>query len=71
MGTHVTQCIICGAEVACCENVHALSSGGARGEGGCENPPYIEFCSLGHAVELRQRIHRAIENYQRLTKGSS
>ncbi len=63
MSTHITQCIICGVDVACCNDEHALGCGGDSGEGGCGNPPYIEFCSLGHAVELGRRVLCGIENY--------
>ena len=44
MPTHIVPCIICGTPVACSEDVHALGAGGQAGEGGCENPPLIEFC---------------------------
>ena len=70
MGTHITKCIICGNDVVCCNDVHALGCGGDSGEGGCDNPPYIEFCSLEHAVELGQRVLGAIENYLRVTRES-
>ena len=56
MPTHITECVICGEEVACCNDVHALGIGGSHGEGGCENPPHIEFCSVGHYLELIRRL---------------
>lgn len=63
MSTHITHCIICGEQVACCMDEHALGIGGKHGEGGCLNPPYIEFCSLEHALELQRRVAKGIANY--------
>lgn len=63
MSTHITQCVVCGVDVACCNDTHALGIGGKRGEGGCHNPPYIEFCSLDHALELQRRLVDGIANY--------
>ena len=67
MSTHKTQCVVCGEDVYCYDDVHALSSGGKHGEGGCDNPPYIEFCSLEHALELQARLTRSIANYLSLS----
>ena len=69
MPVHVTHCVVCGTEIACCHDVHALGCGGKNGEGGCKNPPYIEFCSLEHALELQRRLAEHIENYRRITNG--
>ncbi len=66
VSTHTTQCVVCGKDVYCCEDVHALGIGGKRGEGGCSNPPFIEFCSLAHAIELLGRLTGAIANYHRV-----
>ena len=63
MPTHVTQCVICGENVYCCSAVHALGIGGDHGEGECDNPPYIEFCSPEHAQELQRRVAKGIQNY--------
>lgn len=63
MSTHITQCVICGKDCYCSSDAHALGCGGKYGEGGCQNPPAIEFCSLEHALELRRRIDAAIKNY--------
>lgn len=63
MSTHRTFCVVCGTAVYCSGDNHALGSGGWHGEGGCDNPPYIEFCSLEHALELRRRLDASIENY--------
>ena len=68
MSTHRTNCVVCGKEILCTEDAHALGCGGKRGEGGCENPPYIEFCSLEHAQELARRIMASIENYREVTR---
>lgn len=66
MATHRTFCVVCAREVLCSDDVSALGCGGARGEGGCNNPPYIEFCSLDHAEELHRRLRVAIENYKEM-----
>jgi hypothetical protein len=63
MSTHITKCIVCGKNVFCSQDEHALGCGGSHGEGGCQNPPYIEFCSLEHAAELRRRLDDAIARY--------
>ena len=63
MSTHITKCVVCNKKIACSEDVHALGIGGKRGEGGCENPPFIEFCSLKHALELQRRLEEGIKNY--------
>lgn len=63
MSTHITQCVVCGKAVYCSADEHALGAGGKHGEGGCENPPHIEFCSLDHAVELVRRVVASIDNY--------
>lgn len=64
MSTHRTFCVVCGTDVLCSGDNHALGCGGKAGEGGCENPPYIEFCSLEHALELRRRLDDSIANYR-------
>jgi len=66
MSTHTTTCVICGAKCYCCNDAHALGCGGDHGEGGCNNPPYIEFCSLAHALELQRRLVEAIANYHQV-----
>jgi hypothetical protein len=64
VSTHRTFCVICGIDVYCSGDNHALGSGGQHGEGGCDNPPYIEFCSLEHALELQRRLASSIDNYR-------
>jgi hypothetical protein len=64
MSTHITQCVVCGEDVACCHDEHALGCGGKHGEGGCQNPPYIEFCSLAHAEELQRRLAEQIASFK-------
>jgi hypothetical protein len=64
MPTHITNCTVCGEAVACCNDVHALSIGGQHGEGGCDNPPHIEFCSLAHAEELHRRLTESITSFK-------
>lgn len=64
MPTHVTHCVVCGVEVACCQDEHMLGCGGEHGEGGCENPPHIEFCSLEHAEELYRRLGETIADFR-------
>lgn len=73
MSTHVTTCVVCEAECLCTSDAHALGCGGHTGEGGCNNPPYIEFCSLACAEELLRRVAVSIANYQSLygTDGAS
>lgn len=68
MSTHVTQCVVCGKDVYCGDDVHALGCGGKYGEGGCDNPPHIEFCSYEHALELQQRLEHALERYREFVK---
>lgn len=63
MPTHVTQCVVCGVDCYCHSDEHALGCGGKHGEGGCNNPPHIEFCSLACAEELLRRIPLAIKNF--------
>lgn len=65
MSTHRTRCAVCEEDVYCSSPVHALGVGGLQGEGGCENPPYIEFCSVECFVELERRL---AENRKRLEK---
>lgn len=65
--THTTQCVVCEEPVYCCNEVHALGCGGSHGEGGCKNPPYIEFCSLECALELQRRLTESIANYYEVT----
>jgi hypothetical protein len=43
--------------------MHAAGCGGKYGEGGCENPPYIEFCSEECFRELERRMKKAWANY--------
>lgn len=64
MSTHRTFCVVCGVDVYCSGDNHALGCGGDHGGGGCDNPPYIEFCSLEHALELQKRLAEAIDNYR-------
>lgn len=64
MPTHTTHCVICEEPVSCCDDVHALGVGGQHGEGGCENPPHIEFCSLAHAEELHRRLTEEIARFK-------
>lgn len=66
MPLHKVPCIICGKQVYCTQDEHALGCGGQQGEGGCDNPPAIEFCSLEHALELQRRVAASIANYQQL-----
>ena len=61
--THITNCIVCGTETGCCSAMHAAGCGGKYGEGGCENPPYIEFCSEECFRELERRMKKAWANY--------
>lgn len=68
MPTHKTQCFICGKDVFCSSDTHALGCGGEYGEGGCNNPPYIEFCSVEHAEELKRRVQCGIDNYNDLQR---
>jgi hypothetical protein len=63
MSTHITRCIVCGKDIYCTSDVHALGCGGQRGEGGCENPPYIEFCSEECLHELERRMSKSWKNY--------
>jgi hypothetical protein len=64
MPTHMTKCVVCQKDVACCGDSHALGCGGSQGKGGCNNPPYIEFCSIECALELQRRLVDSIENYR-------
>jgi len=64
MPTHITQCVVCGSDVACCDDVHALSCGGDHGEGGCKNPPFIEFCSVKCFEDLERRMAAGKKNFQ-------
>lgn len=66
MSTHRTFCVVCGTAVYCSGDNHALGCGGAHGEGGCDNAPYVEFCSLEHALELRRRLDASIDNYRQV-----
>lgn len=68
MPTHITNCIVCGKEVGCCNDTHALGCGGKHGEAGCKNPPFIEFCSEECFKELERRMIGAWRNYLRVTK---
>ena len=67
MPTHKTSCVVCAKDCFCCDDTHALGIGGKSGEGGCLNPPYIEFCSLACAEELQRRIVEGISNYRFVT----
>ena len=64
MSVHRTSCVVCEADVFCCADEHALGCGGKRGEGGCDNPPYIEFCSLACAEELLRRLTENLERFK-------
>ncbi len=64
MSTHKTDCIVCGKTCYCAGDTHALGCGGKHGEGGCENPPYIEFCSVECFGELERRLVAARKNYE-------
>jgi len=46
---------------------HALGCGGKKGSGGCQEPPYIEFCSIDCFHELVKRMKRALANYRELS----
>ena len=70
MSTHITQCVICGENVPCCEDIHALGIGGNHGEGGCGNPPYIEFCSPEHYFELLRRLEERLDRAKSLQAGT-
>ena len=63
MPTHVTNCVVCEENCYCHNDTLALGCGGRSGEGGCENPPHIEFCSLECALELQRRLAASIANY--------
>jgi hypothetical protein len=63
VSTHETTCVVCGVKAWCYNTAHALGCGGQHGEGGCKNPPYIEFCSLECALELHRRLTDSIANY--------
>jgi hypothetical protein len=58
--THETKCIVCEKPCYCSNDSHTLGCGGKHGEGGCNNPPIIEFCSLGCAEELQRRLDASI-----------
>lgn len=67
MSTHRTQCIACGNDCFCTNDLHALGIGGwnrLKGCGGCENEPAVEFCSEECFHEFRRRFERAWVNYQ-------
>lgn len=66
MSTHETICIVCGGPCYCCDDMHAAGCGGMSGEGGCGNPPYIEFCSEKCFHELEKRMTESWANYQRV-----
>ena len=63
MSTHVTNCVVCGKDVFCTNPMHAAGCGGKQGEGGCCNPPYIEFCSEECFHELEKRMKESWANY--------
>ena len=67
MPTHRARCVVCQKVVLCSGDEHALGCGGKHGEGGCDNPPDIEFCSLDHALELQRRLVASIANYREIT----
>ena len=71
MSTHKTTCIVCGKECFCSSDTHALGVGGPEGHGGCYDEPFIEFCSLDHALELQKRIQDSINNYHRVIEEDS
>jgi hypothetical protein len=67
MSTHTTHCIVCAKDCYCCDDTHALSCGGSgnlSGCGGCDNPPYIEFCSEECFHELENRMKKSWYNYR-------
>ena len=63
MSTHITQCVVCGHDIGCTSDMHAAGCGGKHGEGGCENPPHIEFCSEECFHELEKRMKESWANY--------
>lgn len=63
MSTHQTQCVVCSDDVYCTSDMHAAGCGGDHGEGGCQNPPYIEFCSEKCFHELERRMVKSWKNY--------
>ena len=53
MATHITPCVLCGKQAACCNDVHALGCG----DGGCYEPGIkIEFCSEECFREMHRRM---------------
>lgn len=64
MPTHETKCVVCESPVYCCDDVHALSIGGPEGHGGCEKPPFIEFCSVKCFEDLEKRMVSAKQNFK-------
>jgi hypothetical protein len=65
MPTHITTCVVCGGNCYCSNDMHAAGCGGKKGEGGCDNPPFIEFCSETCFHELERRMVASWDNYQR------
>ena len=55
MSTHTTFCIVCIRPILCTSE-DDLNCGGKRGEAGCENPPFINFCSEACFHELERRM---------------
>lgn len=68
MSTHRTKCVVCEEDCYCYNDAHALGCGGPNGNGGCQEYPSIEFCSLDCALELQKRLVKSIANYQRVVK---
>ena len=65
MPTHEQKCVVCEEPTYCYNDAHALGCGG-NGSGGCHCPPFIEFCSLDCALELKRRLGASINNYLEL-----
>jgi hypothetical protein len=63
MSTHKTNCIVCGDDVYCTSEMHAAGCGGSEGEGGCHNPPFIEFCSEACFHDLESRMRESWAHY--------
>jgi hypothetical protein len=64
MSTHVTKCVVCAKNCYCCSHMHAAGCGGDKGEGGCFNEPFIEFCSEECFHELERRMRESWANYK-------
>lgn len=66
MPSHKQHCTWCGTDTYCHNDEHALGCGGGDGRGGCDNPPFIEFCSLECLIKLREALFKAEEKYKRM-----